>query len=91
MISLLRHGTLPREEDGATEFWRLKEEFKSNFSNSVHWSIRTCLDQPQKKVEDERRDFSCVLIILDQIFFTSELSNVIREKILWIRLYWTTC
>ena len=42
-------------------------------------------------MEDERRDFSCVPITLGQKFFTSELSKVIRQKILWIRLYWTTC
>ena len=40
MITLLRHGTLPRNEDGAIEFWRLKKEFKSDFPNSVYWSIR---------------------------------------------------
>ena len=39
MITLLRHGTLPPDEDGAIEFWRLNEEFKSDFPNSVHWSI----------------------------------------------------
>ena len=35
MIALPRHGTLAREEDGASEFWRLKEEFKSVFPNSA--------------------------------------------------------
>ena len=44
MIALLRHGTLPRDEGGAMEFWRLAAEFKSAFPNSVHWSIRLWID-----------------------------------------------
>ena len=67
--------------------WRRNS--KSNFPNSVHWSIRFWIDQLQKE-EDERRYFSFVLIILGQKFFTSELSNVIRRKILRIRLCWIT-
>ena len=29
---------LPREEDGATEFWRLKEDLRNTFEYSQHWS-----------------------------------------------------
>ena len=36
--TLLRHGELPREEDGAIEFWRLKEDLRNEFENSQHWS-----------------------------------------------------
>ena len=36
--TLLRHGQLPREKDGAIEFWRLKDELRSDFENSQHWS-----------------------------------------------------
>ena len=36
MIALLRHGTLRRDEDGAMEFWKLKEEFKSGVPTSKH-------------------------------------------------------
>ena len=32
--TLLRHGEIPREEDGAIEFWRLKDEFE----HSQNWS-----------------------------------------------------
>ena len=31
---LLRHGELPREEDGAIDFWRLKDDLRNNFEHS---------------------------------------------------------
>ena len=36
--TLLRHGELPREEDGATEFWRLKDDLRNKFEFSQYWS-----------------------------------------------------
>ena len=36
--TLLRHGELPREEDGAIEFWRLKDDLRNKFENSQFWS-----------------------------------------------------
>ena len=36
--TLLRHGQLPREEDGAIEFWRLEDYLRYEFENSRHWS-----------------------------------------------------
>ena len=36
--TLLRHGQLPREEDGAIEFWRFKDYLRNDFENSRHWS-----------------------------------------------------
>ena len=36
--TLLRHGHLPREEDGAIEFWRLEDDLRNNFKNSQHLS-----------------------------------------------------
>ena len=38
LINLLRHGTLPREDDGSIEFWRLKEYLQNHFVHSRHWS-----------------------------------------------------
>ena len=31
LSTLLRHGDLPREEDGAIEFWRLKDDLRIKF------------------------------------------------------------
>ena len=38
LSALLRHGDLPREEDGAIELWRLKDCLGYEFENSRHWS-----------------------------------------------------
>ena len=36
--TLLRHGELPREEDGEIEFWRLKDDLRKRFEYSQYWS-----------------------------------------------------
>ena len=38
LSTFLRHGDLPREEDGAIEFWRLKDYLRNDFVHSQHWS-----------------------------------------------------
>ena len=38
LSTLLRHGHLPREDDGAIEFWRLEEYLRNDFMQSQHWS-----------------------------------------------------
>ena len=38
LINLLRHGTLLREDDGATEIWKLKDYLRNRFVRSQHWS-----------------------------------------------------
>ena len=38
LTTLLRHGPLFREEDGAIEFWRLKDYLRNHFEQSQHWS-----------------------------------------------------
>ena len=38
LSTLLRHGDLPREEDGAIEFWRLKDCLRHERENSRRWS-----------------------------------------------------
>ena len=36
--TILRHGELPREEDGVIEFWRLKDDLRNRFEHSPCWS-----------------------------------------------------
>ena len=36
--TLLRHSHLPREDDGAIEFWRLKDDLRNKFEHSQPWS-----------------------------------------------------
>ena len=38
LSALLRHDDLSREEDGAIEFWRLKDYLLNEFENSQYWS-----------------------------------------------------
>ena len=38
LSTLIRHGDLPREEDGAIEFWRLKDYLRNKFAHSQYWS-----------------------------------------------------
>ena len=38
LTSLLRDGELSREEDGAIEFWRLKDNLRNKFEHSQYWS-----------------------------------------------------
>ena len=33
-----RHGSLPREDDGAIEFWRVKDDLRNDLVQSQHWS-----------------------------------------------------
>ena len=38
LIRLLRHGSLPRDNDGAIEFWRIKDYLQDHFVFCHHWS-----------------------------------------------------
>ena len=38
LIRLLRHGSLPRDDDGAIEFWRIKDDLQEHLLCSHHWS-----------------------------------------------------
>ena len=38
LIHLLRHGNLPREDDGAIEFWRIKDSLQKHLLYCHHWS-----------------------------------------------------
>ena len=50
LINLLRHGSLPREDDGAIEFWRIKDYLQDHFVLSPHWS-----DEKWKSMFGRRR------------------------------------
>ena len=38
LINLLRHVSLPRENDGAIEFWRIEDYLQNHFMFCHHWS-----------------------------------------------------
>ena len=71
-LSTLRHGHLPREDDGASEFWRLKDYFRNQFEHSQHWS-----DEMWKSMaEATRKDFNIVLIHQD--FYQKKKSKFLK-------------
>ena len=74
MVRLLRHEPLPREEDGAIAFRRLKLEFASKFTTSPHWHL-------EKGQGLQKKGFSIVLIFMTKKLSTFEQSKVIREEI----------
>ena len=66
--TLLRHGELPREEDGAIEFWRLRDDLRNKFEYCQYWSD----DVWKSKMAGcggNKKDFSIVLIRQDKKFF----------------------
>ena len=38
LIRLLRHAKIQREDDGAVEFWRIKDNLQKHFQHCHHWS-----------------------------------------------------
>ena len=38
LIHLLRHARIQREDDGAIEFWRIKDDLQQHFPHCPHWS-----------------------------------------------------
>ena len=89
LITLLRHGSLRREDDGAIEFWRIKDYLQNHFVHSRHWSDAKWKSTMAKKLEATRKDFNIVPIHQAKKFFTSELFKVIQDAILLILHYRT--
>ena len=50
LIRLLRHGNLLGEDDGAIEFWRIKDKLQKHYLYCHHWS-----DDKWKKKHGRRR------------------------------------
>ena len=58
MKTLLRPEPLPRDEDGAIDFGRLKMQFELGFPNSVNWSVRSWISHLQRGGEKKRFQYS---------------------------------
>ena len=89
--TLLRLGEIPREEDGAIEFWRLKDDLRNKFEHSLNIGLMKCGRAEWQEAEATRKDFNAVLNRQDQKFFISELSKVIQDGIPLILYYRTMC
>ena len=66
--TLLRHGQLPREEDGALEFWRFRR-------------LSSEEEPIARRLRQQRKDFKIVLTRQDKKVFISELFKVIQAAI----------
>ena len=80
--TLLRHGELPREEDGAIEFWRLKDDLRNKFEHTQYWSDNRWKSKMAGSGGNKKK-INTVLTRQDK-FFTSELFKVIQGAIPWI-------
>ena len=77
LIRLLRHGSLPREDDGAIEFWRTKDNLQKHFLYCHHWSDEKWKNSMARGGGNRKRFQYC-----QEQFCTSELSKVIQDAIL---------
>ena len=86
LIHLLRRARIQREDDGAIEFWRIKENLQKHFPYCPHWSDDKWKKSRQE--EETRRDTSTALVLQEKSC-TSELFKVIQDAVLLILLYRT--
>ena len=59
LSTLLCHGNLPREEDGAIEFWRLKDYLQNHFLYGHYWSDEKCKSTMAKDGGNKKRIQYC--------------------------------
>ena len=88
LIHLLRHGRLFREDDGAIEFWRIKDDLQKYFLHCHHWSD----DKWKKSMAGGGGNKKRYQYCTDStgVSWTSELSKVIQDSVSLILLYKTT-
>ena len=58
LIDLLRHARIQREDDGAIEFWRIKDNLQEHFLYCHHWS-----DDKWKKTMTRGGSFGAILYL----------------------------
>ena len=87
LIHLLRHGSLPREDDGAIEFWRIKDNLQKHFLYCHHWSDEK-LKKSMARGGGNKKISSTVLILQEQLCI-SELFKDIQDATLLILYYRT--
>ena len=89
VINLLRHNqTLQREEDGAIEFYKIKNSFLEIIIHKYIFGLMIVGKLVWLQEEDQNEDISIALIIREQ-FFTSALFKDILEAISLIPRYRT--
>ena len=88
VINLLRHTqTVQREDDGAVQFWRIKNFLQNQFPQIIYWSMIVGKHACQQE-EERKGDISTVLVFQEQLFI-SELFKDIQDAISLIPHYRT--
>ena len=59
LINLLRHGSPPRDTDGAIEFWTIKDYLRNHFVHSQHWSDEKWKKSMARGRENKKRYQYC--------------------------------
>ena len=75
LSTLLRHGHLPREEDGAIELWILKDYLRNDFVRSQHWSDEMWKSTMAKGGGNNKRFQCCTDLSRQEIFLPSNSSR----------------
>ena len=91
LSTLLRHGNLPREDDGAIEFWRVKDDLQNEFVQSQYWSDDVWKSKMAGGGGNKKRFQYCTDPSGQGILFISELFKVIQDAIPLILHYRTIC
>ena len=88
-LRTLRHGHLPREEEGAIEFWRIKDCLR--YLRTLCIGLMESGRVQWQEVEDTRKENKKVLTRQVKTFLTSELFKVIQDAIPLILHYRIMC
>ena len=90
VMYLLRHSQhVYREEDGADQFWRIKENLQKYFLYYPHLASGKHARQEE---EETRKDFSIVLILLEQLCISELFKyNVIIQSNFFQCIYHVGC
>ena len=86
LIHLLRFARVPRDNDGAIEFWRMKDDLQKYFPHCPHWSDKKWKNS--KEGGGQKKIFFSIVLTLQQ-FCTSELFKVIQDAVSLILHYKT--
>ena len=86
LIRLLRHGSLPREDDGAIEFWRIKDNLQKHFLYCHHWSDEKLKKSMARRGRNKKR-YQCCADSSGAILYLRALQGHSRRSLIEPTLY----
>ena len=82
LSTLLRHGHLPREDDGAIEFWRTKEHLRNDLVQSQHWCDEKWKSTMARGGGNKKRFQYCTHPTGQEIFYLRALQGHSGRKLI---------